>query len=118
MFNDEGYVVAASSKARCLCHNKYLDRCPNRVTEKKPEILPFTPPPAHKLRCNKIGHASRGKAEAHLRHLERLRELNTKPDWKYDKPFVVYRCSWESCRRSGKPFHVGHEHGAQDGNKL
>lgn len=109
------YVSAPSSKPRCLCHNKYRDRCPNRVTEKKPEILPFTPPPAHKLRCNKVGHASRGKAEAHLRHLERLREI--KPDWKYDKTLKVYYCSWKACRRSGKPWHVGHKHGGQNGDK-
>jgi len=121
-------ITTQTSRPRCMCHNKYLDKCPKtapkeaeRITDimsqigelDVQQIYSVTPRPEHLLRCNKVGHRSWGAAEAHMRHLERLRERGDQPDWKYNKKLEVYKCRWKNCLDSGKPFHVGHERGVK-----
>lgn len=101
------------SRPRCLCHNKYIEKCPNanpREVELKTEITnqiasldPTKPVPAP-AKCKKHGHRSRGKAEAQLRSLQRRqRETTSKGDGSL---LEVYKCRRVECK--DHPYHVGH----------
>lgn len=101
------------SRPRCMCHNKYIQDCPNsspRETELKTEIsnqlasldqIKASPSPE---KCKKHGHKSRGKAEAQLRSLLRRQlETNSKGD---ASTLEVYKCRRVECK--AHPWHVGH----------
>lgn len=55
-------------------------------------------------RCFKKGHKSRGAAEAHMRALLKIQDIN--PDAKEVEKLNVYYCIARRCREN--PWHVGH----------
>lgn len=101
------------SRPRCMCHNRYLEKCPNanpREVELKTEIsnqlasLVHIKVPSSPEKCKKHGHKSRGKAEAQLRSLRRRQlETNSKGD---ASTLEVYKCRRVECK--DHPWHVGH----------
>lgn len=69
-------------------------------------FINFTKP--RKMKCTKIGHKSKGAAEAFMRSIVKRQELGIMPaDWKKGVPLEVYKCKWLSCAE--KPWHVGHQ---------
>lgn len=105
--------ASSISRPRCLCHNKYLEKCPTanpREVELKTEIsnqiakLDHPKPVPSPVKCKKHGHRSRGKAEAQLRSiLRRQLAQNSKGD---ETTLEVYKCRRVECR--DHPYHVGH----------
>lgn len=95
------------SRPRCMCHNLYVESCPNNadiISEREKANTIIREAFKEPEKCKKHGHISRGKAEAQLRSI--LKNQDFRPDRKDLSNIEIYKCRRVECK--GHPWHVGH----------